>query len=83
MNRQIRAKALQTMIANQKIKAELIYSFALEFYEEGNQSKSFVNVWRLHVQPKYGISYRTFLRYIKIARRNRGESVTINRNRNG
>lgn len=35
-----------------------------EHYEQGNQSKCYRAVWRKHIEPKYGICYRTFLNYI-------------------
>lgn len=35
-----------------------------EHYEVGNQSKCYRAVWRKHIEPKYGICYRTFLNYI-------------------
>lgn len=37
---------------------------AAEHYEPGNQSKCYRAVWRKHIEPKYGICYRTFLNYI-------------------
>ena len=36
-------------------------------YEPGNQKKCILNVWRTHIKPKYGISYRTLMRYCKNA----------------
>lgn len=33
-------------------------------YEEGNQSKCYRAVWRKYIEPKYGICYRTYLKYI-------------------
>lgn len=35
-----------------------------QHYEEGNQSKCYRAVWRKHIEPKYGICYRTYLNYI-------------------
>jgi len=33
-------------------------------YEVGNQSKSYYAVWRKHIEPRYGICYRTYLSYL-------------------
>ena len=35
-------------------------------YELGRQSRSYKNVWCIHIYPKYHISYATFLKYLKI-----------------
>lgn len=35
-----------------------------EHYEVGNQAKCYHAVWRKHIEPKYGICYRTYLKYI-------------------
>lgn len=41
-----------------------VCDLAAEHYEPGNQSKCYRAVWRKHIEPKYGICYRTFLNYI-------------------
>jgi hypothetical protein len=41
-----------------------VCELAQEHYEVGNQSKSYFAVWRNHIEPRYGICYRTFLSYL-------------------
>jgi hypothetical protein len=41
-----------------------VCELALAHYEAGNQSKSYYAVWRNHIEPRYGICYRTFLSYL-------------------
>lgn len=36
-------------------------------YEPGNQSRSYYAVWRTHIEPRFGICYRTYLSYINTA----------------
>lgn len=37
-----------------------------EHYEVGNQSKCYKAIWRKYIEPKYGICYRTYLKYIGV-----------------
>lgn len=38
---------------------------AMTYYEPGNQARSMKYVWRHFAEPRLGIGYRTFLRYIR------------------
>jgi hypothetical protein len=47
-----------------------IYVFAIKYYESGRHDRSWRWVWRHRVEPEYHISYSTFKKYLKIAKRN-------------
>jgi hypothetical protein len=49
------------------IRAENIKRITEQYYEPENQSKCYKAVWRYHVFPLYGISYRSYLVYVKKA----------------
>jgi hypothetical protein len=46
--------------------AEQVQTIARRHYEAGRQDRSYHAVWRYHVWPYYRITYKTFLRYMKI-----------------
>ena len=64
-----REKAKATQIANKEKRAKNIYNYALQFYEKGNQSKSWANVWRNKIVDKYGLCYRSFLTYKNLGKK--------------
>jgi hypothetical protein len=41
-----------------------IQAIARQYYEPGNQSKSYRQVWRRYVYPVYPCHYVTFMRYM-------------------
>ena len=45
-------------------KIALVKELAARHYEPGNQSKSYYQVWRLHVNKVYPCHYKTFMRWI-------------------
>lgn len=47
------------------IRAQRIRELTEQHFEPGRQDKCLKMVWRRHVQPVYGISYRAYLRYIR------------------
>ncbi|PID89540.1 MAG: hypothetical protein CSB01_01430 [Bacteroidia bacterium] len=49
-------------------KAKMINSITKRYYEEGNQKRSLKGVWRSYIKPIYSMCYRTYLRYLRIAR---------------
>ena len=46
--------------------ARAVRADALPHYEPGNHARSLKAVWRRHIRPAYGISYRTFRKYMII-----------------
>ena len=53
------------MLQSSQKRAKQVIEELFKMYEPENQQKSMLNIWRLHIRPKYGISYRTLLRYKK------------------
>lgn len=41
-----------------------VRDITLARYEAGNQARCYKSVWRNHIEPRFGICYRTFLNYI-------------------
>ena len=60
---------------NTILKAKHVSEIAKKFYEPGRQDKCYMQVWRHCVYPIYPISYRTFMRYLKL------EGITAKNNR--
>lgn len=54
------------MTENTRKKAKLIQEIVLQHYEQGNQSKSKIQVYRNHVYKLFPICERTFWRYMGI-----------------
>lgn len=48
------------------IRARLIQDITAKYYEPENQSKCYKMVWKTHIFPSFGISYRTYLKYCKV-----------------
>ncbi len=48
-------------------KALLVKAILDEHYEPGNQAKMIAGVWRTKIVKVYPISYRTLMRYLRIA----------------
>ena len=46
--------------------AEQVQAIARRYYEPGRQDRNYHAVWRHYVLPQCRISYRTFLRYMKV-----------------
>lgn len=46
-------------------RANKVCEIALQHYEAGRQDRCFLYVYRNYIYPKFGISYRTYLRYLK------------------
>lgn len=46
--------------------AVAVQQMAALYYEPGRQDRSYKNVWRNHINPKYHIGYRTFLKYLSM-----------------
>ncbi len=44
-----------------------IVEITRQHYEEGNLSKCYRAVWRRHIEPRFGIDYRTYLRYLNVS----------------
>lgn len=51
---------------NTILRAKIIQEMAAKYYEPGNYSKSYFQVWRNHISKAYPMSYPTFLKYIKM-----------------
>lgn len=47
-------------------RAYKIRRLTAEHYEPGNQSKCYYAIWRVYVEPEFGICYKTYLRYLGI-----------------
>lgn len=47
-------------------RAKLIQELAAKYYEPGNYSKSYHQVWRNHVNQVYPMSYHTYLKYLNM-----------------
>lgn len=47
-----------------QIRADCIRKITAMHYEPGRQDRNFKWVWKHHVQPVYGIGYRTYLSYL-------------------
>ena len=45
-------------------RAEKIKAITALHYEAGNQAKCYKAVWRRWIEPEFGISYITFMRYL-------------------
>lgn len=48
------------------VRARVIKSIADEYYEKENQAKCHKRVWRKYVYPRFGICYRSYLKYCKV-----------------
>ncbi len=44
-----------------------VLAITKKHYEVGNQSKSYYAVWFHHIEPRFGICYRTYLSYLNEA----------------
>ena len=53
------------MHVSTKCRQEAIKKITKKHYEPGNLTKCYKNIWRFYVLPIYGISYRTYLNYLK------------------
>lgn len=51
---------------NTLLRAKCIQDLARQYYEQGNYSKCYYQVWRVHIYPIYPMGYRTFLKYMKM-----------------
>lgn len=51
---------------NTILRAKIIQEMTAKHYEPGNYSRSYFHVWRNHISKAYPMSYRTFLKYIKM-----------------
>ena len=49
-----------------------------QHYEVGNQSKCYRAVWLKHIEPRYGICYRTFLNYLGVSLPKNEEQTLFN-----
>ena len=59
---QIIIRTMQT----RRLKAiEQVADIISQHYEQGNQRKCYKQVWRMFVFPQMGLSYPTFVRYVK------------------
>ena len=48
-------------------RAEKVKAITALHYEAGNQAKCYKAVWRRWIEPEFGISYITFVRYLGLA----------------
>lgn len=48
-------------------RAKKIRALTALHYEAGNQAKCYRAVWRHWIEPEFGICYRTYLSYLRIA----------------
>ncbi len=71
------SKQKNTRKQGREILAQTIYNETKLYYENGNQSKLYAAVWRKVIKKKYGFCYKTYLQYIKLAKRMNGESVIL------
>jgi hypothetical protein len=46
--------------------AETLQNIARQHYEPGRQDRNYRAVWKYHVWPQHHVTYRTFLRYLKV-----------------
>jgi hypothetical protein len=46
--------------------AERVQAIARQHYEPGRQDRNYYAVWKYHVWPEYRMTYKTFLKYLKI-----------------
>ena len=70
-------KASLTRRKGVEVLAQTIYEETKQHYETGNQRRLYQGVWRRFIYPKYGIGYRSFLKYIKLAKRLNGEDSVL------
>lgn len=47
------------------IRARVIRNITEMYYEPENHAKCYKMVWQKHIYPRFGICYRTYLRYLK------------------
>jgi len=78
-NPEAKRKYFATQQQNYLLRAKLIYELAIQHYQPENNGKCLKVVWRTKVQPTHGMSYRTFLDYVRAWDRHTGGSGNLKR----
>lgn len=47
------------------LRARLIQEITARYYEPENHAKCYKQVWKTQIYPRFGICYRTYLKYCK------------------
>ena len=48
------------------LRARLIKEITAQYYEPENHAKCYKMVWKKYIYPRFGICYRTYLKYMKV-----------------